>query len=84
LKGYNARSLAPVWERGENAKKRFCGFFYLFFGFVFGLGISLVFTIFWMVVAWRLMRSNERLADTVERIASKLGAAGDNSKNRDE
>jgi hypothetical protein len=51
-----------------------------FFGFVFGLAISLIFTIFWMVCAWRLMRANEQLADTVDRLERKLNAIGDNPK----
>jgi hypothetical protein len=55
-----------------------------FFGFVFGLGASVVFAIFWMVVAWRLMRSNERLADVVERFASKSVATDENRKNQNE
>jgi hypothetical protein len=55
-----------------------------FFGFVLGLAISLIFIIFWMVVAWRLMRSNERIADTLDRLATKFGATGENLKNPNE
>jgi hypothetical protein len=47
-----------------------------FIVFVFGLCL----TIFWMVVAWRLMRATERLADTVDRLERKLSPSGDHPK----
>jgi hypothetical protein len=55
-----------------------------FFVFVFGLAL----TIYWMVVPWRLMRSNERLADSVERmeimLSGKFGYADDKPRDRSE
>jgi hypothetical protein len=49
--------------------------FFSFFGFVISLGIS----IFVIVVAWRLMRANERTADAMERIARKFEDGGEKS-----
>jgi uncharacterized membrane protein len=53
------------------------------FGF-FIFALYLCFIIFWMVVAWRLMRANERTADATEHIARKIGDAGYNPKNQNE
>jgi uncharacterized membrane protein len=51
-----------------------------FFAFVIGICLW----IFWMVVAWRLMRATERIADTVNRLEKKLSPIGDHPKNANE
>jgi hypothetical protein len=80
------KHLAPEFrEPNENTEKdNPMGSILSFFGFVFGLAIVIIFWIFWMVIAWRLMRSNERLAETVERLESRFNATGGNTMNRNE
>jgi hypothetical protein len=74
--GARVRRFSSGWDIFDT--EYFMADFFSFFGFVISLGIS----IFFIAVAWRLMRANERTADAVERIARKHGDGGDINSNQ--
>ena len=39
--------------------------------FFISIVITLPLTIFWMIVAWRAMQAHEKLADSIEKLASQ-------------
>jgi hypothetical protein len=69
--GARMRRFSSGWDIFD--REYFMADFLSFFGFVFSLGIA----VFFIGVAWRLMRANERTADAVERIARKFEDRGE-------